>query len=156
MLTVKRLREKLDYDPLTGRFTHKITEGRAVAGREANTVHNRFGHLRVKIDGKAYLAHRAAWFHMTGEWPVGHLDHINQNPADNRWENLRCVTRGQNIANSRVRKDNTSGFKGVSYSKSKRRWAAHCGGKYLGSFDTPEAARDVYALAALARWGEVR
>ena len=37
---------------------------------------------------------------MTGDWPKEMLDHINRNPADNRWCNLREVTRAENRLNS--------------------------------------------------------
>lgn len=44
-------------------------------------------------------------------------DHINRNKLDNRKENLRTVTRSGNSLNHGLRSDNTSGHKGVSFSK---------------------------------------
>lgn len=51
-------------------------------------------------------------------------DHINHNPLDNRRKNLRIVTTSQNLFNTSIRSDNTSGYKGVSWSKSAKKWWA--------------------------------
>lgn len=60
-------------------------------------------------------------------------DHINQNKLDNRRHNLRDATRSQNNVNSKLRKDNMSGFKGVVYDKTCKKWRAYIGidGKQL-------------------------
>lgn len=55
----------------------------------------------------------------------GEVDHINRNKLDNRKENLRLVTRSQNIMNYPRRKDNTSGHKGVHYDKATGKWMAY-------------------------------
>jgi hypothetical protein len=57
--------------------------------------------------------------------PNEFVDHINGNPLDNRRSNLRIVTRSQNIANSKVRKDSTSGYKGISWNKSLKKWMSY-------------------------------
>ena len=51
-------------------------------------------------------------------------DHIYHNTNDNRKENLRIVTGSQNLMNSKIFKNNTSGCKGVSYNKEKKKWDA--------------------------------
>lgn len=48
------------------------------------------------------------------------IDHINGNGLDNRRMNLRIVTASQNNHNSRIRKDNTSGYKGIYWDKKKK------------------------------------
>lgn len=72
------------------------------------------------------------------------IDHINHNKADNRKRNLRPVTDSQNQMNSIVRSNNTSGFKGVSWHKSKNAWISQIqiNGKlkYLGLFQNIEDA----------------
>ena len=45
------------------------------------------------------------------------VDHINRDRTDNRKDNLRNVTYQQNILNSSLRKDSTTGVKGVRYDK---------------------------------------
>lgn len=72
-------------------------------------------------------------------------DHINRDRLDNRRKNLRSVTRSENIINSKVRSDNTSGYKGVYWLKEKSRWlAAICkDGKLIkiGTFRDKDEAR---------------
>ena len=51
------------------------------------------------------------------------VDHINRNRLDNRKSNLRIVSSSENIVNSKLRRDNTSGIKGVSWNKRYQRWS---------------------------------
>lgn len=51
------------------------------------------------------------------------VDHINGDTLDNRVENLRNCHRSMNVANSKLRTDNTSGFRGVHMTRSGR-WCA--------------------------------
>lgn len=85
-------------------------------------------------------------------------DHKNRNGLDNRRENLRACTHGQNQQNSCIYKNNTSGFKGVTWDKSARKWRSYIKfnskGKHLGLFETPEAAHEAYCKAAAELHGE--
>lgn len=86
-------------------------------------------------------------------------DHRNGNGLDNRRSNLRESTAGQNSQNRRQRRDNTSGFKGVSWYKRASRWHAHIavnGGNQqtLGYFATAEEAARAYDEAARELHGE--
>jgi hypothetical protein len=68
------------------------------------------------------------------------IDHIDGNPLNNRIENLRACTRGQNSCNSRMRRDNTTGIKGLYWNKRKESWRGRIQfeGKlhYIGTFKT--------------------
>ena len=91
--------------------------------------------------------------------PTGsEVDHINGDKLDNRRENLRFVTRSQQIANCRSHEGSTSRFKGVSRPKGRRKWIAQisCKGRYhyLGWFDTEEGAACSYNEAAKRLFGE--
>ena len=86
MLTQKRLRSVLRYEPQTGIFTW--TRGQR-KGKVAGTTHDARGFLKVAIDGKRYLLHRLAWLWMTGLMPRWNVEHIDGNHANNRWSNLR-------------------------------------------------------------------
>ncbi|MEK6878193.1 MAG: HNH endonuclease [Nanoarchaeota archaeon] len=52
------------------------------------------------------------------------IDHINGNKLDNRKCNLRFVTYSQNLMNSKLPNNNTSGYKGVTWDKNRNRWRA--------------------------------
>lgn len=110
-----------------------------------------------KIKGRYVLAHRLIF----GEPDGKHIDHINGNGLDNRRENLRVCTPSENHRNTRVsRKNNTTGYKGVSFEKQTGRYRAHinpiAGGrtKHLGRFDTPREAAECYNEMAKKLFGD--
>ncbi len=92
--------------------------------------------------------------------PKGYLpDHINGNRIDNRKENLRIANYKQNNQNRRLGKNNTSGYKGVSWSRlGKGYWKAYIKqdkkSKFLGNFKTKEEAALAYNEAAKKYFGE--
>ena len=154
--TAEEVRELLDYEPTTGSLTWKARDRKwfkndgawkafntSFAGRIVRSK-NSSGYLRVNIKGTHVLAHRIVWLHQTGCWPEKYIDHINHNPADNSWSNLREVSHTENHQNQSRRSDNTSGITGVSLRAGTNRWTARIktGGKYLslGSFERKEDA----------------
>ncbi len=164
MPDAERLREVLDYDPETGVFAWKQREGARkgwntrFAGTRAGCLSQ--GYVAVKIDGVLYLAHRLAWLYVHGEWPL-QIDHIDTNRANNRFANLRLADTSQNGANRGPPRNNSSGFKGVTYcagGKRRKRWQAAIkrGQRMfnLGRFATPEEAHAAYAKAAAEHFGE--
>lgn len=86
------------------------------------------------------------------------VDHINQDGLDNRRSNLRHSTRSQNRVNVSIRKDNKSGYKGVSLYKKTGKWRAYIQKdkkwKQIGYFNTKEAAAIAYNNAAQELFGE--
>lgn len=76
------------------------------------------------------------------------VDHINRNKLDNRKENLRFATRGQNMANAGMSAHNTSGIKGVSWHKQHQKWCAitrvNGKNKCLGLFNSKYEASRAY------------
>ena len=87
------------------------------------------------------------------------VDHINGDCLDNRKANLRVCSHAENQRNSRVRKDNTSGYKGVCFNKKSKRWKAQIrigGGErlHLGYFPTAEEASFAYNEAAKKHHGD--
>jgi hypothetical protein len=161
--TAERVRELLDYDPLTGVFVWKRRTASCKrwntknAGKVAGGSHNR-GYTHIAIDRVKYLAHHLAWVFMTGNWPTDRVDHKDLNKKHNAWANLRFATPLENSANASVRSDNISGFRGVSFVSKRKTWQAKItrDGKtvFLGSFPTAELASIVYAAKARELYGE--
>lgn len=150
-----RLLELLSYDPRTGRFTRLVTtSSNAKIGSIAGSDH-KTGYRYICIDGGYYKEHRLVWFYVHGSWPDGPLDHVNNDPGDNRIENLRPATNRQNAANAVLRHDNRFGNKGIKPMRG--RWQARIGANgaiHLGTFDTKEEAAAAYAGAARALYGK--
>lgn len=85
------------------------------------------------------------------------VDHKNGDKPDNRKSNLRVCTVAGNQHNRGARSDNTSGFKGVSFHKSARKWVAviclDSKNRHLGCFATKEDAARAYNEAAIILHG---
>jgi len=117
ILTQARLQELLHYAPETGLFTWSAPSGpRVKKGARAGSA-TREGYLTIRIDKKLHKAHRLAWLYVYGLHPKNQIDHINQSKSDNRICNLRSVSNKQNLENRGAQKNNTSGYKGVSFSR---------------------------------------
>ncbi len=151
MLTFERAHERLRYDEVAGELYWKVDHWKKVkAGGVAGDKYGN-GYRRVCIDSQSYLAHRVVWLMVTGKWPELQVDHINGNRSDNRIQNLRLATSGDNHQNAGRRADNTSGLVGVSRWKNTLKWRADITvagrQKYLGTFEHPEDAHAAYLEA---------
>lgn len=132
-------------------FAKKAYAKRVKAGQEVGCYNGRG--LIVVCDYKSYHVHRVIYFLHFGIWPSGVIDHINGNPLDNRPENLRSVTQGQNTRSyAKKRKGSTSQYRGVHWFKRDGAWQAQImyeGQKHhLGYFLVEEEAALVWDLAA--------
>jgi len=89
----------------------------------------------------------------------GVIDHMNRDILDNTRINLRCVKQSLNAFNSKKKKNNTSGYVGVWYSKRKQCWASEimCEGikKRLGLFDNILDAACARIKGELKYYGEL-
>jgi hypothetical protein len=147
----------LDYNPETGEFLWKASRGRRAKGARAGSVRSN-GYAYIWVKGGYYRAHRLAWLYVHGRFPDLEIDHVNMNKTDNRIENLRLATHSQNGANTGKKRNNKSGYKGVHYSRIRKKWRAQIekGGNkhHLGLFYTPEEAHNAYIKAAQELFGE--
>lgn len=157
MITREILREHLNYDAESGLFYRKRSHLNTKAGEIASSI-NPDGYRTVRINGRRYLQHHLAWLEAYGCMPPGFIDHIDGDRRNNRVENLRLATKQQNNCNRKIRSNNTSGLKGVSFNRKTRKWQAEvclAGRKfYLGLFNSKELAHDAYCKKAKELHGE--
>lgn len=154
MFTQEQLKEVVAYNPETGIFTRLVASGYRGCYKAGNEIGspNALGYIETTLLGKRVALHRLAWFYMTGEWPKGHIDHLDGNRGRNVWLNLRDVTRKVNQQNMRkaTRASNT-GMLGASLDRLTGKYVARIRheGKYLnlGRFDTAEEAHAAYVEA---------
>ena len=119
------------------------------------------------IDGRGYVVGRPAgakhpvtlhrWVLFGREGSDDHVDHRSGDRRDNRRENLRACTATQNARNTRLKKSNTSGAKGVSKASSglwRARITVDRREITLGRFATVEAAARAYDDAATQYHGD--
>ena len=139
-LTQEYLLKIFDYKD--GKLYRKITASNKLPGIVGTK--EKKGYLCVQIKGTRYKVHRLVWFMHKNYWPI-QIDHINGIKDDNRIENLREATTSQNNQNAKLRKDNISGVKGVSWNKIKKRWHAKIDVNkkriQIGYFDDLEKAK---------------
>lgn len=85
------------------------------------------------------------------------VDHENGDGLDNRKSNLRPATRLQNAKNRTLNRDNTSGYKGVSWKKHNKKWCAQIRisnkPTHVGYFKTAEEAAAAYNEKAVKHYG---
>jgi len=117
------------------------------------------GYRVIKINKKMYKAHRLTWIYHNGDIEDGLcIDHIDRNPSNNKIENLRPATRSQNGSNATKCKNNTSGYKGISWHKRSKKWMARIGHNNklinIGGFITKEEAYAAYCEAAKKYHGD--
>lgn len=157
IIPASQLHLYFDYDASSGRlFWRKRTPqmdprnqqrrlfNSRFAGKEAFTAKNSDGYFSGKLMGCSLKAHNVIWAMKNHQWPNGEVDHINGDRSDNRLANLRLTDKSGNQRNASMRKDNTSGHVGVTFSVQWNRWCAriNVNGKrvFLGWFDEFEDA----------------
>ena len=135
MVSKEYLHERFNY--IDGELYWKVVYSRRLkVGQKAGDIDGT-GYRRIMIGKKHYKMHRLIWIMFKGEIPQGLIiDHIDQNKANNRIENLRLASKS---ANNRNRES-----AGVVFDKERNKWRAQASvnntSVTLGRFDTKEEA----------------
>ncbi len=146
------IRSILSYDRYTGIFYWKeFRSANAQKGQAAGCV-KKNGRRVIRILGRLEFCNRLAWVYVTGDQPKGEIDHIDGNPSNDAFSNLRDVTHSQNLQNQkRAKSNNKLGILGVHFQKDRGKYLAQIkvNGKnlHLGRFIRPEEAEAAYKSA---------
>lgn len=123
-------------------------------GEKREVGSNCNGYLVFRLNGRNVFCHRYLYeqFYKIELKQEEYINHKNHKRDDNRIENLEVVNNQQNCQYQQIPKNNTSGFKGVSFHKQTNKWVARImidnKKKHLGSFKTPEEASNAWVAKA--------
>jgi len=162
-LTAEYVRSILDYNPETGIFVWRErpifhfkneksskTWNKKYSGKIAGCK-NGEGYIFIYINKQRHRAHHLAFLYIYKEYP-NMLDHKNKIKDDNRIINLRKTDKNGNNRNRFTPKNNSSGYKGVCWSKKQKKWISYIRVNniriHLGSFDDIKQAALSYNTAA--------
>lgn len=119
-----------------------------------NWHYNSHGYAYRYAGGGRKNRKRQAMHQLLGGYKL--VDHENGDGLDNRRSNLRPANKSLNAANSKIRSDNTSGYKGVYksawgyYAQVQKDEKVH----HLGTFKTIKEAARAYNQKAKELFGE--
>lgn len=151
-ITKELINDFFEYNELSGFVTIKMRDSKhfnnicsesafksRYAGKRLKTK-DKDGYLIMTVLGNRLTGHRIAYILKTGDLSIIEIDHINGLRDDNRWCNIRVVTRSQNMKNKSVSSVNTSGVMGVSLIKETNKWRSRISARgnttyHLGVFD---------------------
>jgi hypothetical protein len=154
MYTKKQLEPLLAYAPEEGAFYWRIDNRhpKARKGMRAGRV-NALGRAQIGVARKQLFVHKLVWLFETGVWPTEMIDHINGDPLDNRFKNLRLSNHRLNGQNQKAHrpKNKSTQLLGASWHKRHNRFISFIKidgvKKHLGYFDTAQEAHAAYITA---------
>jgi hypothetical protein len=113
----RELLKNLWYDRENGRFFFIRSSRTGWTGMEAGCTTT--GRCTIRLGNRGYARSYLVWLAETGSFPPkGYdIDHINRNPLDDRFCNLRITTRSQNCMNKNRQSNNTSGHRNIHQDK---------------------------------------
>lgn len=153
-IDIEELRERFRYEPDTGDFYLRYSVKKSFdTSKKVGCLHKASGYIYLWHKRQTISAHRLAWALTYGEWPKL-IDHIDQNKANNRIENLRIAKPWENGINQPAR--NKLGVKGVRAIG--QRFQAQIKFRKkdirIGMFDTLDEAAHAYNKRAIELFGE--
>jgi hypothetical protein len=146
----KRFNEAFEYRD--GKLYWKINpnKSRKHIGKLAGYKTDNTNYGVVMLDKKSYCLHRVIYCMFHAEMPVV-VDHINGDYKDHRIENLRGADHTTNNYNKAFQSNNTSGVKGLTWSKQAKMWHASISYKRkvrsLGYFKDKDDGAEFVSLA---------
>lgn len=146
--TQEQIREVFDYNAELGVLVWKKCQRADCIGTIAGTIHGN-GYSSVTLFGKRHYVHKVIWLFVHGTWPAV-IDHIDENPTNNRLDNLREATHSQNHANYTRRANGVT----KHGRKFRARIMKDYVQRYIGSYDTREEAEEAYKQEHIRVFGE--
>lgn len=113
-------------------------------------------YVLIRYKDKLVRSHNLVWLYHKGVWPDFELDHINNDPLDNRIENLRPADRNEQSANQKLQSRRAGKYKGVHKNDTSYYVKIKKNGKqyHVGSFKTEVEAALAYNKKAIELFGE--
>ena len=108
--------DALMYNSETGDLIRKKGKN---AGKVIAPSFDKDGYKRTKVRDKTLKQHRIAFFLHNWRQADGQIDHIDQNKANNKAENLRELSHQLNQYNKVPQKNNKTGHSGIAIGKTK-------------------------------------
>ena len=142
---IDTINTKFDCDINQGTFRYKKASGKIKVGDIAGTV-RKDGYRAISVTAnEKHLAHKLIYLMANGHWPSGVLVHVSGDKSDNSISNIKETSKSESCSSSTtVRKNNTSGFKGVTWDINNNCYQARLIIKgeriFLGNFPTAEEA----------------
>lgn len=159
LISQQELKTRVVYDVEKGEFYWLKTRIKRYIGQRASYFHPN-GYVYLRIGKRTYFVHRLAWLYVYGQFPTGELDHIDGDKTNNRVNNLRIVTREENMQNQvSAHSNNSTGFLGVKRTRSGKFTATvkiNKRIKHLPTFATAREAHAAYVSAKAAMQVRVR
>jgi hypothetical protein len=139
--------ELFSYDSKTGNILQQKKRPKVKVGEIAGSITPQ-GYRYIQAKGRKYPAHHLVWYFETGSFPSLFIDHIDGNKLNNHFLNLREVTTKQNNEHRGKQKNNSSGYKGVTFNKRLNKFIAQIQHNskqlHIGTFDTALEASQAY------------
>lgn len=158
-ISLSEILETFELSPEYELIRKKSRNSRYV-GKPAGTISSK-GYVKIQLNGRMYSAHRLIYQIANSIDILSadiQIDHIDGDKQNNNPNNLRLATNQDNQRNVKIQRNNTSGFKGVTYEKNRNKWKAsiYDGTRRinLGRFNSPEDAHLAYKTKAIELFGE--
>lgn len=157
---ISGIRNLLNYvyvDIITGKIVWTKPKAKKIKPGEEAGSRKKGGYWEIKFNSKNYRRHRIIFYVAKGYLPKI-VDHIKGVDFGDGIDNLQEVSNAQNVMKQKKRKDNTSGYRGVTFHKKSKKWYASISenGKrvHIGSYDSPEEASIAYEKKARQVFGD--